>query len=283
MQNFLRCSFACFALLLLLPGFTQAQGSRGMLPSYFQLPSANDIVHFTSPQQPDFPTPVYPDAHRSSLVEGAVEVKLYVTSEGDVVKVDISVSSGDALFDEAALGSAIKAHFPVGYATVQGKPVDFVLNVPFYFLLSPDPEMYWHTRLELARIQTEYESAMNEFQGYLSERTKTTASRVESSQRRIERTVAAAKRLHRILAEKKESAILRLREEIAMTKLRLEDPDEQQPSLASDTFWRNAHPGQVVATVVMPSNTRGIVTRNSLSNNDLERLIDELELKKSYL
>ena len=283
MQNSLRRSLACFTLLMILPGIIQAQSSRGMLPSYFQLPSANDVVHFTSPQQPNFPTPIYPDARRQSLVEGAVEVTLYVTSEGDVVKADISVSSGDALFDEAALGSAIKARFPAGYATVQGRPVDFSIDVPFYFLLSPDPEMYWHTRLELARIQAEYESAMNEFQGYLSERTKSTASRVESSQRRVEQTVAAAKRLHRMLAEKKESAILRLREEIAMTKLRIEDPDEQQSSTASETFWRSAHPGQAVATVVMPSNTRGIVTRDSLSNNDLDRLIDELELKKSYL
>jgi TonB family protein len=283
MQRDIRRLPVVVALLAVVSCSLIAQQSRGMLPSYFRLPSANDDVHFTSPQKPDVPTPVYPEAHRLNQVEGAVEVQLFVTSEGEVVRADVAVSSGDVQFDDAALRSAMKARFPVGYATVDGRPVDFKIDVPFYFMLSPDPELYWHTRLELARIQAAYEIQMKEFQGFLAERTKTSPSRIESSQRRIEQSVASAKRLHRMLAEKKESAILRLREEIAITKQHMEDPQGTTRAVASDMTWRNVRPEQVMPTVAMPVNLKGVITQNALSNNDLERLQSELELKKSYL
>jgi TonB family protein len=280
MQRFTQIAFPVLVAFFMLESSASAQLSRGMLPEYFHLPSANDVVHFTSPQRPDFPVPQYPESHRQKQVEGAVEVTLFVSAEGDVVRADVSVSSGDELFDDAALRGAMKAHFPAGYATVHGRAVNFTIDVPFYFLLSPDPEMYWQSRLELARIESEYEVRMKEFQDYLSERTKTSKTRIEGSQKRVEDCVASAKRLHRVLAEKKETAILRLREEIAMTKERIEDPAAAQNSSMA---WRTVSPARAVATVVMPANVSGVITQRSLSNNDLDRLQDELELKKSYL
>ena len=251
---------------------------RGFLPPLFRLPSSGETVHFTSPQLPRFQTMEYPDAHKKSQIEGVVEIELYVTSEGEVARAEVSVGSGDELFDNSALKSAMLAHFPAGYATVDGQARDFKVAVPFYFLLSPDPEAYWHTRLELARIQQYYEVVIKEFQGYLSERTKASKATIEAAQKQVEEAISAAKKLHALLAAKKETAILRLREEIDLTRRAMEEP-----RMAASVNGRNIQPEQATPAVSATGYMTGVVSYHSLSNNDLGRLLNELELKKSYL
>ena len=170
--------FYFFFILFPISAFTytsaQNVSSRGFIPPLFTLPEEGEEIRFTSAVQPEFMLPDYPVEQLNSGVEGVVEVRMYITSEGEVVYSEITVSSGVEALDDAALISAMKARFPSGFATVKGLPRDFRLSVPFYFLLSSDPEAYWHSRLELARVQLEYEQVMKKFEDYMMARTHAT-------------------------------------------------------------------------------------------------------------
>lgn len=282
----MKASLLSLILFSSLVSFAVAQpvnGSRGSLPASFRLPEPGTPVHFSSPGSPDFSIPEFPTAHFRNGREGAAEVVMYVRGEGEVVSARISVSSGDPEFDEAALTSAMKSRFPVGYASVDGLPHDFSIAVPYYFLLSADPEQYWQSRLELARLTQEYEELMKEFQGYLMERTVASKSRKESIRRQIESKVAVAKQMHRLLAEKKESSILRLRDEITATREQLEQVREQTTANESDTHWRQPGNRPPQAAVNVAQAHARVVVASSLNSNELDRLTQELELKKSYM
>ncbi len=279
-------------LVVVLVGFTlsaHAQGdaslSRGFIPPYFRVPDNTADIRFTTLEQPRYGTPEYPATHIREEREGVVEVEISCTAEGSVVHARITVSSGDAQFDESALKGAMATKFPVGYATVNGLPVDFRMRVPFYFLLSADPEQYWHTRLELARVQQEYDVAMEQFQGYITARTSATKSRFEAAKRQVEEKVALGKRLHRMLAEKKEYAILRLREEITATREHREALHAEASTPDTDAEFRKVLPGdEHVPTVTLATpQSHNVVTVSLPYQNDLDRLTQELELKKSYL
>lgn len=260
--------------------YTQAQNasSRGFIPPLFTLPDEADEIRFTSSQQPEFMLPDYPLAQLNEGVEGVTEITMYVTSEGEVVYSEVAVSSGIAALDDAALISAMKTHFPVGYATVKGLPRDFRISVPFYFLLSSDPEAYWHSRLELARVQQEYEQVMKKFEDFLMARTVASESKIREIQYQMEEKVSAAKSIHRLLAEKKENAILRIHKEIE------ENRSGQSPVAdADDSTWRRDLQDRRSARVQVASPGTGVVNARSLEGSGMDRLTLELEMKKSYL
>jgi TonB family protein len=267
---------SCLSLVFALTATVHAQ-SRGFIPPLFTLPKAGETVRFTSAAQPTFQMPDYPAEQLNRGVEGVVEVLLYVTSEGEVVYSEVTVGSGQKEFDQSALVSAMRARFPMGYATVNGLPRDFRIAVPFYFLLSADPEQYWQSRLELTRVQQEYEIVMKKFQDFVMERSKTPPQSVKEIQRQMEEKVSIAKNIHRVLAEKKERAILRIRE-------RIDEQRGQAPIAdAEDESWRHElHSGQNASVhVVIPGS--GVVNSRSLGTEGMDRLTQELEMKKSYL
>ena len=106
MQRFL----TFFSLLIVAGMAAQAQNVRslGHIPPYFNLPAEGEQVRFTSLEQPEFAVPEYPKQLQHEGKEGVVEVTCYVTSEGDVVYSEISVSSGNDAFDKQALKSALE-------------------------------------------------------------------------------------------------------------------------------------------------------------------------------
>lgn len=268
--------FSLSVLFLALSAVAISQ-SRGFIPPLFTLPAEGDEVRFTSAAQPIFELPAYPATQLRSGAEGVVEVQLYVTSEGEVVYSEITVSSGVKEFDESALASAMRARFPAGYATVKGLPRDFRHSMPFYFLLSSDPEQYWQSRLELTRVQQEYEVVMKKFQDFVMQRSKTPPAKVREIQRQMEEKVSIAKNIHRILAEKKETAILRLREQ-------LDEKRGQAPLAdAEDASWRRDLQDSSTASVQVALPGTGVVSARTVGSEGVDRLTQELEMKKSYL
>jgi TonB family protein len=275
---------ACVLISFLAVSAASAQNagngaSRGFIPPLFTLPEDHEELRFTSSALPEFPVADYPEMERKNGIEGVAELRLYVTAEGDVVFAEVSVSSGRSSFDEAALKSAMHGHFPEGYATIDGLPRDFTIAVPYYFLLSSDPELYWHSRLELARVQQEYELIMSKFEDLLLKRTTATESKMKEVQRSMEDKVSIAKRLHRVLAEKKERAIIRIRQEIETTR------EEQDRMLADrdDNNWRSgtADPEDAAIMVAFPGSS--VTTRAETGLEGVERLNHELDMKRSYM
>lgn len=264
-------------LLFLVFGAATFSQSRGFVPPLFSLPGEADDVRFTSALQPQFQLPDYPALQMNNGVEGVVEVQLYVTSEGEVVFSEITVSSGVKEFDEVALSSAMKARFPAGYATVKGLARDFRISMPFYFLLSADPEQYWQSRLELMRVQQEYEIVMRSFQDFLMERSKLPPQRVKEIHRQMEDKVAVAKSIHRILAEKKEAAILRLHKQ-------LDEHRGQAPFADGENAnWRRDLQNGEQASVQTALPGTGVINARSVGTEGVDRLTHELEMKKAYL
>jgi len=283
MQHFFRT--VCFTVFAVSISVAQ-QGnplSRGFLPPYFSMPAENEVVNFSSPLQPVMESPEYPFENFQSGKEGVVEVELYVTAEGKAVYSEVNVSSGDVTFDASALQCAMNSSFPPGYATVHGISSDFKIAIPFYFLLSADPERYWHSRLELARVQKDYELAMRDFQSFITARTIASKQTLASTKTKLEEKVRFAKRLHKMLAEKKETAILRLRDEISSVKMGTESAPLAIDGPNESLNWRRVSDDQKTATVTLVTPRSAVTTEVVKATNNLERLQVELEIKKSYL
>jgi TonB family protein len=258
------------------------QKKRGMLPPGYTLPKAGETVHFTSPAHPEYQLPEYPADLKVNGTEGVLELELYVSSAGEVLLAEVSVSSGDAQFDDAALSSALQSRFPAGYATVDGQPRDFKIAVPYYFLLSADPELYWHTRLELSRVQQDYETVMHDFQEKLGAKRTASSTRLDGARKQLEAKVSLAKMLHRTLAEKKESAILRLRDQIAFAQEKIDGPSVAEAQAGQEN-WRNPDK-TIISPKAEPSVHRsGVITVSFQSGNGIDGLQQELEIKKSYM
>ncbi len=274
-----RTVFSILVLVVCLASMqAQPVKSRGFIPPLFSLPEVTEEIRFTSSTPPQIQLPEYPATQLNAGLEGAVEAELYVTAEGEVVYCEISVSSGVNEFDHAVLESSMRVKFPSGFATVKGLPHDFRIAVPFYFLLASDPEQYWHSRLELARIKNEYETVMKKFEDYLMARTVVSDSKVKEIQREMEATVTMAKNVHRLLAEKKEHAILRLRGLIDASKSNSAPIADTQ-----DASWRSQSIDPAHATVQTGGTAGGVINIRELSDNESERLAHELELKKAYM
>ena len=277
----------CIALLacaVILPAVAQTDSpvKRGALPATFSLPKSTETVHFTSPVPPDYQIPEYPSELKQNGLEGALELDLYVSASGEVQLAEITVSSGEVQFDEAALKSALQSHFPAGYATVDGLPRDFKIAVPYYFLLSTDPELYWHSRLELSRVQQGYEACMRDFQEKLGAKRSVAGVKLDAVRKQLESRVVTAKILHRVLAEKKENAILRLRDQIAFAKEKIDGPSQSIP-VAGQENWRNPISAAVTPKVETTTRRNGVITVSVQTSNDLDGLHQELEIKKSYM
>ncbi|PLX32272.1 MAG: hypothetical protein C0600_03315 [Ignavibacteria bacterium] len=278
MQRIALIIFVLCALTAHSFGQAPSTKARGFIPPLFTLPEDGEDLRFTSASQPSFMLPDYPQEAFNAGIEGVCEIVAYVTSEGTVVYSEISVSSGRDDLDQAALKSAMKATYPAGYATVRGLPRDFRVCIPFYFLLSSDPESYWHSRLELARVQQEYEVVMQKFEDIVMTRTAASDSKIREIKRQMEDKVAAAKNIHRLLAEKKEHAILRIRQQIDANKA-----GEVTITDADDASWRKGFQDRSHARVQAGSAGSGVINERRLSGKGVERLTQELEMKKSYL
>ena len=270
-----------FALTFTALGQAPAPMSLGEIPEDFELPEDMNSIRFTSHESPVFTAPVYPAKRLKRGIENVVEVDIYVATTGKVVQAVLSLSSGDKAFDEAALESAMKAQFPAGYATVDGEPSDFKLSVPYYFLLSADPEQYWHTRLELARVQKEYNELMTQFQELMAGQTSADSEgEMATTKKSLEVKIAAAKNLHKVLAEKKESAIARINSVITETRAHIEGDDAQM----RDPNWRPSYAANNTEVKVgLPQ--AGIMTLSSQKSDKpiLEQLTSEIKIKRRYM
>ncbi|MDD8018916.1 MAG: energy transducer TonB [Bacteroidota bacterium] len=78
-------------------------------------------------------TPVYPEIPRRAGVEGIVYVKMWVTKEGKVKKVEV-VKSSSELFDQSAIAAALQWTFTP--AIMNNGPVSVWVTVPFKFRLN---------------------------------------------------------------------------------------------------------------------------------------------------
>lgn len=246
--------------------------SLGSLCSSFSEQGNCARMRFSSFSPVQLVRPVYPEACLREKVEGCLEIKMYVNRSGRVEKAEISVSSGNALLDRAALESAKASRFPQDYATIDGIGSDFTTLVPYYFLLSADPEQYWHTRLEMARIEQQYDAGMREFQPQLKTGKSRLSPRAKKLCTELEKLVAQTKRLQNILASKKEAAINRLRDQLALGM------NKEKGSLATVDAAPQpelALPGYNVVTSA-PAGLEAMPV-------SLEQISEELELKRAYL
>ena len=119
---------------------------------------------------------------------------------------------------------------------------------------------------------------MKKFEDFLMARTAASESKIREIQRQMEEKVAAAKSIHRLLAEKKENAILRIHKEIE------ENRDSGTPVAdVEDSSWRKDLQDRRQAAVHVAYPGTGVINARSLGGNGVDRLTQELEMKKSYL
>jgi len=83
------------------------------------------------PQPLNNPVPKYPEIARKAGLEGVVIVKMLVDADGGIASTQILKSSGNALFDEAALSAARQSRFTP--AKQRDKCVRVWVSRPFTF------------------------------------------------------------------------------------------------------------------------------------------------------
>lgn len=77
--------------------------------------------------------PMYPAEAKKDHIEGRVVVRMIITQEGIARDPMVMESSPRGVFDEAALAAVMKDKFIP--ATVDGKDVDCLVNLPIVFKL----------------------------------------------------------------------------------------------------------------------------------------------------
>jgi len=82
--------------------------------------------------------PAYPEEARKAGAEGTAMVEVTVGADGAVLGCSLAVSSGNTLLDDAAVGAAQSSKF--GPGTIDGKPVEMKVKVPFRFKLGDKAE-----------------------------------------------------------------------------------------------------------------------------------------------
>jgi len=82
--------------------------------------------------------PAYPEEARKAGVEGTAMVEVTVGVDGAVLGCSLATSSGNGYLDEAAVGAARGSRFAPG--TVEGRPVEMKVKVPFRFKLDDRPK-----------------------------------------------------------------------------------------------------------------------------------------------
>lgn len=82
--------------------------------------------------------PAYPKEARKAGVEGTAMVEVTVGPDGTVLGCSLATSSGDSFLDDAAVGAARNSRFEPG--TVDGKPVEMKVKLPFRFKLDDKPK-----------------------------------------------------------------------------------------------------------------------------------------------
>ena len=82
--------------------------------------------------------PGYPEDARKAGVEGSAMVDVLVGADGAVLRCSLATSSGNGSLDAAALGATRSAKFVPG--TIDGKPAEMKVTVPFRFKLEEKPK-----------------------------------------------------------------------------------------------------------------------------------------------
>ena len=77
--------------------------------------------------------PPYPEEARKAGAEGTAIVEVTIGADGAVLGCSLATSSGNSLLDAAAKGAAQGSKFAPG--TIDGKPVEMKVKVPFRFKL----------------------------------------------------------------------------------------------------------------------------------------------------
>jgi len=96
-----------------------------------QAPAAGGIEG--PPRAENLVQPAYPEEARKAGVEGTTMVEVTVGADGAVLGCSLVTSSGNSFLDEAAVGAVRSSGFAPG--TVEGKPVEMKVKVPFRFKL----------------------------------------------------------------------------------------------------------------------------------------------------
>jgi TonB family protein len=79
-------------------------------------------------------SPVYPEEARKAGIDGAVYVKVLIDENGEIIKTEITKSSGVASLDNSALESLKDAKFSAGKK--DGKPVKVWITLPIKYALN---------------------------------------------------------------------------------------------------------------------------------------------------
>lgn len=96
--------------------------------------AANEVP----PRAENLVAPEYPEEARKAGIEGTARVEVLVGVDGAVLACSVAASSGNSFLDEAALGAARSSKFVPG--TVDGKPSEMKVTVPFRFKLGDKPK-----------------------------------------------------------------------------------------------------------------------------------------------
>jgi TonB family protein len=99
-----------------------------------QAPASDSFSRFdTPPVLVNYVPPVYPEEARSQGLEGEVDVKLVVGTDGRVEEASVLGGSAPQALQNAALESARKCRFKP--ASLEGKAVRCTVVVPFHYAL----------------------------------------------------------------------------------------------------------------------------------------------------
>ena len=88
---------------------------------------------FTRPQPLEEITPPFPAGSRRRNEQGTAKVKVFISAEGQVLKVELITSSGYSALDNAAINAAKNARFKP--ATRNNKPIqgNLIIAIDFNF------------------------------------------------------------------------------------------------------------------------------------------------------
>ena len=116
-----------------------AVGAAGLLLACGSQPASTPAAASEVPPRAEsLVQPAYPEEARNAGVEGTAMVEVLVGADGEVLGCSLATSSGNSFLDEAAVGAARNSRFAPG--TVDGKPVEMKVTVPFRFKLEDKPK-----------------------------------------------------------------------------------------------------------------------------------------------
>jgi TonB family protein len=94
-------------------------------------------AHIRQPELLMLVPPVYPREAEKKRIEGAVELRIHITTDGVVDQVEVQKSSGFASMDEASVTAAIKTRFRPAFDGAERLPM--WIDYPIRFSLNKAP------------------------------------------------------------------------------------------------------------------------------------------------